>query len=205
VAETWERDATVIYPPVEVRRFIAEDAPLDAEDLQIVDSLPGDYLLGFSRFIPYKHLELVIDAGVAADLPVVLAGDGPEEPRLRAYAESKRANVTFVIHPSFALLRQLYRLALALVFAPIEDFGIVPVEAMALGTPVVANAVGGAAETVVDGVTGTHVHEWTPAALHEAIHRASTAQPEDCRSRALQFDTRVFVRELRTWVEGQLA
>ena len=88
-------------------------------------------------------------------------------------------------------------------FAPVEDFGIVPVEAMASGTPVIANAVGGAAESVIDGKTGVHVHDWTPA---RAARRPSSGRPDcraaDCIARAQDFDTRVFVDAMRAWVSA---
>jgi glycosyltransferase involved in cell wall biosynthesis len=204
IAATWEREATVIYPPVDVARFLSDPQELTPEEAELLGSLPSDYLLGMSRFIPYKRLDLVIEAGVAADAPVVLAGEGPDEPRLRELAAAHPGRVTFVKRPSFALLRELYRNARAFVFAPIEDFGIVPVEAMAMGTPVVANGVGGASETVVDGVTGAHVHDWSRTDLREAVERASTATAEACRARALEFDTPVFVERMRSWV-GQYA
>lgn len=200
IAATWEREASVIYPPVDVARFTATPQELTPEDAAVLASLPKDYLLGMSRFIPYKRLDRVIEAGVAADAPVVLAGEGPDEPRLREIAAAHPGRVTFVPRPSFELLRELYRNALAFVFAPIEDFGIVPVEAMAMGTPVVANGIGGASETVVDGVTGAHVHDWSPAGLREAVERASQASEAACRARALEFDTPVFVERMRSWV-----
>lgn len=203
IAATWEREATVIYPPVDVARFTSADDELSPEDEAVLATLPADYLLGMSRFIPYKRLDLVIEAGVAADAPVVLAGEGPDEPRLRELAALHPGKVTFVKRPSFPLLRELYRRARAFVFAPIEDFGIVPVEAMAMGTPVVANGIGGASETVVDGLTGAHVHDWSPSGLREAVERASAARPEDCQARALAFDTPVFIERMRTWVEQE--
>lgn len=200
VAEKWGRDADVIYPPVDVRTFIREPGELDAADRAVLATLPKDFLLGVSRFVPYKRLEAVIDAGIAADEPVVLAGAGPDEPRLRELARRHPGAVSFVHHPSLALLRVLYRRARALVFAPIEDFGIVPVEAMASGTPVIANAIGGAAESVLDGTTGVLVHTWSPDELRAALARVDRVRAEDCVARAREFDTRVFIDRMRSWV-----
>ena len=85
-------------------------------------------------------------------------------------------------------------------FASVEDFGIVPVEAMASGTPVIANAVGGAAESVIDGKTGVHVHEWTRSSLKAAVERTAGLSAADCIARARDFDTEVFVDAMRAWV-----
>lgn len=200
IAEKWGRDADVIYPPVDVQTFMQEPDELGAADRATLASLPKDFLLGVSRFVPYKRLEAVIDAGIAANEPVVLAGAGPDEARLRDLARRHPGAVSFVDHPSLSLLRALYRRARALVFAPIEDFGIVPVEAMASGTPVIANAIGGAAESVLDGRTGALVSTWSPDELRAALERTDRVRAEDCVARAREFDTQVFIDRMQTWV-----
>jgi glycosyltransferase involved in cell wall biosynthesis len=175
-----------------------EPEELGAADSATLAALPKDFLLGVSRFVPYKRLEAVIDAGIAADQPVVLAGAGPDEARLRELAHQHPGAVSFVDHPSLPLLRVLYRRARALVFAPI--FGIVPVEAMASGTPVIANAIGGAAESVLDGKTGALVSTWSPDELRAALERTDRVRAEDCVARAREFDTQVFIDRMQTWV-----
>ncbi|QKJ20361.1 glycosyltransferase [Microbacterium hominis] len=205
IADTWEREATVIHPPIDAAAFAASGGELSAPERAVVTALPGEFLLGVSRFVSYKRLERVIEAGAVAGLPVVLAGSGPEEPRLRVLSEDLGVPVTFVHNPSRDLLRELYRRALALVFPAIEDFGIIPVEAMAAGTPVVANAIGGTAESVVDGVTGALVREWDRAELGAAISTAAAASREACVARAFEFDTPVFVDRVRTWVAASLS
>lgn len=205
IADSWERAATVIYPPVDVERFMS-DPELSVEEQRVMDSLSDEFLLGLSRFVPYKRLDLVIKAGAASGLPVVLAGGGPDEARLRALADDVHpGRVSFIDNPTSNVLRALYRKARALVFAPVEDFGIVPIEAMASGTPVVANAVGGAAESVVDGVTGALVHDWEPAELTRAIDRAIDAKPSDCVARSRLFSVDVFRRDVRSWLEASTA
>ena len=118
-----------------------------------------------------------------ASPPTCRSSSRAPAPKRRGCASTRWAHpgaVSFVHQPSFPLLQALYRRARALVFAPVEDFGIVPVEAMASGTPVIANAVGGAAESVIDGKTGVHVHEWTRAELSDAVERASALSAADC-------------------------
>ncbi|MEZ3159098.1 glycosyltransferase [Microbacterium sp. BWT-B31] len=200
IADTWERSSTVIHPPIDVSAFVGGPAELTPPERVILAGLPSQFLLGVSRFVPYKRLDRVIEAGLAVGVPVVLAGRGPDEDRLRSIAADLGERVVFVHDPSFAVLRELYRRSLAFVFPSIEDFGIMPVEAMATGTPVVASAVGGTAETVIDGVTGALVHEWTRPELKLAIERAAGAQADACVSRALEFDTAVFVDRIRAWV-----
>ena len=120
-----------------------------------------------------------------------------------ALASAQPEQVVFVRNPSSRLLAELYRRALVLVFPAIEDFGIMPVEAMATGTPVVANAIGGTAETVVDGVTGVLVHDWTRGELASAVERAVASDSAACVARARAFDTSVFVERVTAGVASE--
>lgn len=200
IARSWGRESEVIYPPVDVEAFEAP-AALNAADGVLLAALPDQFLLGVSRFVPYKRLDAVIDAGRAADMDVVLAGSGPDEERLRRYADERHSGrVSFVANPSFQALKALYRAASAVVFAPIEDFGIVPVEAMASGTPVIANAVGGAAESVVHGRTGSLVETWDADSLRDAVEIALDSTPDDCVARARLFGEDVFRTRIRSWM-----
>lgn len=205
IKETWRRDSIVIHPPVDVQAF-AEDptAHLTAAEQQTLDRLPDTFLLGASRFIPYKRLDLVIELGIASGTPVVLAGDGPSLPDLQALAGRHPGQVSFVLKPSRALLSALYRRALAYVFPAVEDFGIMPVEAMATGTPVIARAAGGALETVIDGVTGVLIDGFSGPLAREAVARAASLRPQDSIDRAWQFDQSVFRSTLRNWVDTEI-
>lgn len=205
IARAWHRESTVIHPPVDVAGF-SRAAELDAQEQAIIDALPSEFLLGFSRFIPYKRLELAIEAGVAAGLPVVIAGAGPEEARLRAAADALHpGRVHVVVAPRGELYRALLQSALALVFPPVEDFGIVPVEAMATGTPVIANAIGGTAETVLHGRTGALVEGWSRAELRAAVATATATSAADCRQQAAVFAAPVFADRIRSWVTAHTA
>ncbi len=118
------------------------------------ERLPQDFLLAASRLVPYKRIDEAIRAAALTDLPLVVAGDGPDRARLESVAESEKIPVYFLGRVSDALLFALYQKSLAYIFLGVEDFGIMPVEAMAAGASVVGNSVGGVAETVMDGITG---------------------------------------------------
>lgn len=204
IQDCWDReDVTVLHPPVAVGPIAAIadwSEVLDEADAAILRRLPDTFLLGASRFVSYKRLDLVIAAGEASGVPVVIAGRGPEQEALERQAAAAGVPVDFVDRPSDALLYALYQRCLAFVFPPIEDFGIMPVEAMAAGAPVIVNAVGGATESVVDGVTGVHVAGWERDELAAAVTRAASLDPADSRSRARMFDTPRFQAGLRDWM-----
>ncbi|AWG00575.1 glycosyltransferase family 4 protein [Clavibacter michiganensis subsp. insidiosus] len=203
IRAAWDVDAQVIHPPVDASVIRATASWADAltgSDAALAASLPAEFVLGASRFVPYKRLDLVIRAGDAAGVPVVLAGSGPLAEELRAQADAARVPVTIVPRPSDALLYTLYQRALAYVFPAVEDFGIMPVEAMAAGARVLVTDVGGATESVVDGVTGVHVHDWEGAGLADAVARAATLDPADSVRRSADFDAAVFERRIASWV-----
>lgn len=204
IQAAWDRDSEVIYPPVDVTRIKSMTSwpdELGESERVIFDRLPHPFVLGASRFIPYKRLDLVIKAGEAADLPVVLAGSGPDEMRLRAHASEASVPVHFVSSPSDTLLYALYEAASVFIFPAIEDFGIMPVEAMAAGTPVVTRAIGGASETVVDGLTGAQIENVaSPNDYREAIERALRCRSRDCKDRAEVFAAEPFGGALETWL-----
>ncbi|MCU1558920.1 MAG: glycosyltransferase family 4 protein [Microbacteriaceae bacterium] len=203
IRATWGMDATVIHPPVEVESLQLVDdwaADLGAEEAEILGALPAVFLLGASRFIPYKRLELAIAAGEATNIPVVLAGSGPDRAILAERAGLSSVPVTIVDAPSDALLRALMARAAVYVFPAVEDFGIMPVEAMALGTPVVVGAIGGAVESVIDGVTGAVLSGESPTELAEAVIRCLGLSPEACKSRAREFSAATFTARIENWM-----
>jgi len=200
ISRAWERESTVIYPPVDVDYFTeAQDSDLTDSDLALLEVLPSEFVFGVSRLVPYKRLDHVIETGVAVKMAVVIAGEGPDEARLRALATASGADVRFIGKVSRAALAWLYRRAAVVVFAPIEDFGIVPVEAMASGAAVLVHAVGGASESVVDGSTGVLVARWTPEELRSAVDRAVGTDRAARVLRAREFSTERFVERIREW------
>ncbi|KYH44974.1 glycosyltransferase [Branchiibius sp. NY16-3462-2] len=202
VRTAWNVDARVITPPVEVSAIQSTEwtAQLNEDEQKILGSLPEVFVLGASRFIPYKRLDLVIRSGEAVGLPVVLAGAGPEATRLRALAEVATVPVTFVDSPSNALLRALYQRAEVFIFPAVEDFGIMPVEAMAAGTAVVAQSRGGTAETVVPGVSGAVSDFEDTTAIRRAVQAAREVPADSVRAHAQQYSRERFEEEIKQWV-----
>ena len=157
--------------------------------------------------VPYKRLDLAIRACHRAGRPLVVAGAGPAEAALRAVADELGADVRFVIDPSDDTLRALYRAADVLLFPAEEDFGIVPVEAQACGTPVVAYGRGGVLDTVVPGRTGLLVPSQDEADLAAGIVRAADTafDPAECRASAERFSRARFCDEFVDWVVSSAA
>lgn len=207
VASAWGRDARVIYPPVDteqIRSVANWHDRLDSDEQEAVSGIPDEFILGASRFVPYKRLDLVIRAGELVDVPVVIAGAGPQEAQLRELASEVSVPVHFVINPSNALLYSLYQRAMALIFPPVEDFGIIPVEAMSVGTPIIVNEVGGARESLeaVGGVGGA-VWDLQPSSFQAAL-AAATSRTISAPAVAARFSRARFRQELRDWVAAEV-
>jgi glycosyltransferase involved in cell wall biosynthesis len=187
IRKFYGREAEVIYPPVETGRF-STDRP------------PGDYYLIVSRLIPYKRVDLAVEAFSRLGLPLRIAGDGRDLVELRRRAAP---NIQFLGRVSDAEVVELIQGCRAFLFPGEEDFGIAPVEAQAAGRPVVAFGAGGALDTVVDGLTGVHFTEQTAAALAAAVRRLESLalRPAAIAAHAAQFDTAVFRQRLTCYVE----
>jgi len=158
----YNREASVVHPPVDTT-FFKPAAP---------DSSSRGGCLIVSALVPYKRLDIAIDACRLADVPLAIVGNGPERNRLERLSRDTGAEVTFLGRLSDDEVREQYRQAALVLMTGEEDFGIVPVEAQACGRPVVALARGGAVETIVPGATGILVDEPSPAAFADAIRSA---------------------------------
>lgn len=203
VEAAWHRDSTVIHPPVDVERVrgTADWAVYcSSEEQGLLENLPAGFLLGASRFVPYKRLDLVIAAGEATSRPVVLAGGGPGRAALSELAASARIPVVLLDNPSDALLYALYQRAAAFIFPAVEDFGMMPVEAMAAGTPVVALAEGGSLETVIPGVSGMLLDRFEGEQMQRAVESAIQLRPETISSSVDRFSETTFRIRIRAWV-----
>jgi glycosyltransferase involved in cell wall biosynthesis len=187
IQKYYRREAAVIYPPVETRRF----APRREHD--------GFYLM-VGRLVGYKRHDLAIDAFNRNGRPLVIIGDGPERARLEPRA---RANVRFLGRQSEAVVTDHLQRCRGFIFAGEEDFGIAPVEAMACGRPVLAYARGGALETVVEGMSGLFFRQATADGLNQALLEAETHpwNHERIAQHAEQFSRERFLRQFSLFVE----
>ena len=185
IKKVYQRDAQVIFPPVDVDAFL-------------VNEHKEDFYLTASRMVPYKKIDLIVEA--FAKMParrLVVIGDGPDMQKIRAKATP---NVEIMGYQPFAVLHDQMRRAKAFVFAAEEDFGISVVEAQACGTPVIAYGKGGALETVRDlyetRPTGMFFDEQSTASIIAAVEQfdgnIGLFSPADCRANAEQFSARYF-------------
>ena len=181
----YRREAVVIPPPVDLPPFC--------------DTPPGAYFLAGGRLIPYKRLDLAVQAFTQLGLPLKIFGDGRDRPRLQAMAGP---NITFLGRVSEAERRALFSGCRAFVFPGEEDFGIAPLEAMAAGRPVIAYAAGGALETVIEGITGRFFREHTVEALMDAVAAMLTERydPHAVRRHAERFGKEAFLARMRSFV-----
>ncbi len=180
------REAAVIHPPVDTTFFTPDGAA-------------QEFFLVVSRLVPYKRVDLAVEAFTRLGRPLVVVGDGPELPRLQAMAGP---TVRFAGEVSDAALRGYYRRCSALIFPGVEDFGLVPVEAQACGRPVIAYGEGGALESVRDGVTGLFFHEQSPEALMEAVRAVEMRafDPRVIRAHAETFSVQGFQARIGEFV-----
>jgi glycosyltransferase involved in cell wall biosynthesis len=191
----WKRDARVINPPVDVAYFAGAPAEQRQQERR--------YLLGVGRWIRYKNFDLMIEIAAASRLPLVIAGSGREEAALRRAAARVAVPVTFEHRPSRERLRELYWGARALLFPAHEDFGIVPVEAQACGTPVVGVRRGGLVETVVDGETGFLLDTFDPQRYAARVVDVDTLDRERIRAHAWRFSTDEFTARTTSWIADE--
>ncbi|MFC2992536.1 glycosyltransferase [Halomonas tibetensis] len=189
IACFYRREAEVVYPPVDTERY-RHDRPRE------------NFYLAASRLVPYKRLDLIVEAfNHMPERSLVVIGDGPERRRLEALAGS---NVTLLGYQEDAVLIDHLERARAFVFMAEEDFGILPVEAQAAGAPVIGYGIGGLSETVIDGETGVHVAWQQAEALCQAVDAFERCQAENpdaypatvCSANARRFGRAVFRAEL---------
>jgi glycosyltransferase involved in cell wall biosynthesis len=193
IAAAYQRDACVIYPPVEVDRF----TPARTRE---------KFYVTVTRLVRHKRIDLLVQAFSQLNLPLLIVGEGPELPRLKNVAGP---NIHFLGYRSDEEVEDLLSKAQGFVCATEEDFGIAIVEAQAAGCPVIAYGQGGALETVVEGKTGLFFPEQSAESLMEAVRQFERTHadfyiPEILRN-AHRFDRGNFVPKFRDFVQKTIS
>lgn len=190
IQKVYGKESTVIYPPVDIERF------------KLCEKKEEFYLTA-SRMVPYKKIDLIVETFSKTDKKLIVIGIGPDMEKIKAKAKANK-NIVFLGFASDKVLLDYMQRAKAFVFAAEEDFGIVPVEAQACGTPVICLGKGGTKETVIDGVTGVHFEEQTIESLSNAIERFEEIQssfiPSKIREHSLKFSKKRFEKEIEEFV-----
>jgi glycosyltransferase involved in cell wall biosynthesis len=187
IGKVYRREATIIYPPVDTSRF---------EPSNRIE----DYYVIVGRLVPYRRIDLLIEAFNKMGKRLLIAGSGRDRERLEAMAGP---TVEFLGYVPDADLPELLARARAFVFPGEEDFGIAPIQAMAAGRPVIAYAAGGALDTVIPGQTGWLFAEQSVQAIIETVETAdpTSLSPARIRQHAEQFDRAVFRRKISAFIE----
>jgi glycosyltransferase involved in cell wall biosynthesis len=190
IKKIYNRDAVVIYPPVDIHLY---ESVSDKED----------FYLTASRMVPYKRIDIIAEAFSAMpDKKLVIIGDGPEMKKIKSRAGK---NIEILGYQDFSVLKSYLQKAKAFIFAAEEDFGIIVVEAMACGTPVIALNKGGASETVIDNKSGILFNHQTPDSIKEAVVKFELTQdkfdPSMIRTHSLQFGRNIFEDSIKQFVD----
>lgn len=192
IKRVYRRNSTVVYPPVNIKDFE-------------LFTQKEDFYLTASRFVPYKRIDLIVDSfAQMADKKLIVIGEGPDFKKITS--KKYPSNIEFLGYQSFDKLKFYMQRAKAFVFAAKEDFGIVPVEAMACGTPVIAYGAGGCLETVIENETGMIFKSQTVDSLIETIKKFENEANFDAlkiRAFAEKFSSERFTIELKEVVSKQ--
>lgn len=196
--KVYRRESKVIYPPVAT------------QDFEVVEK-KEDFYLTASRMVPYKKMDLIVEAfsTLMPDKKLVVIGEGPDFNKIKAKAGP---NVEMLGFQPFSVLKDHLQRAKAFVFASLEDFGIIVVEAQACGTPVIVFGAGGSLETVRNlsqpSPTGVFFKEQTSTSLRDGVEeferKRELFKPEACRENAMRFSEEKFRHEFKSFVEDQM-
>ncbi|HBT6156926.1 TPA: glycosyltransferase family 4 protein [Klebsiella pneumoniae] len=196
IKKVYNRESTVIYPPVDVERFTLNDKK-------------DDYYFTASRMVPYKRIDLIVEAfSKMPEKKLIVIGDGSEIGKVKSKA-SKNVEI-LGYQPNHIMLEHMQN-AKAFVFAAEEDFGITPVEAQACGTPVIAFGKGGSLETIrplgVDNPTGLFFSEQTIESIISQVNaferNVEIFEPENCRLNSLRFSSLRFKNEMDNFINDK--
>ena len=189
IEKIYGKPSNVIYPPVDVDKFTLREAK-------------EDFYLTASRMVPYKKIDLIVEAFSQTDKKLLVIGDGPDMAKIKSKAGKNVELLGFVDNETMA---DLMGRAKAFVFAAEEDFGITPVEAQACGTPVICFGRGGARETVIDGESGLYFMEQNTKEMLAAVAKFEQNhdkfEPVKIRENSLRFSRARFEAEIKSYVE----
>ena len=189
IKKTYGKPSDVIYPPVDVDKFKLREAK-------------EEFYLTASRMVPYKKIDLIVEAFSQTDKKLLVIGDGPDMAKIKSKAGK---NVELLGFADDETMADLMGRAKAFVFAAEEDFGITPVEAQACGTPVICFGRGGARETVLDGKSGLYFMEQNAKELLAAVAKFEQNydkfEPTKIRENSLKFSRARFEAEIKSYVE----
>lgn len=191
IQKVYRREAKVIYPNVEVDDFVCQINK-------------ADYYFTCSRMVPYKKIPLIVEAfTLMPSKQLIVIGDGPEMTKVKNLATD---NIQILGHQPFNILKEKMAAAKGFVFMAEEDFGIVPVEAQACGTPVIAFGKGGSLETIIENETGLFFYEQTSEALIDAISHFESKEwdPKKARKNAEKFSSAVFEERFSNFIKNCL-
>jgi glycosyltransferase involved in cell wall biosynthesis len=191
IKRIYGRDAEVIYPPVDIKEIEIEEKK-------------EDFFLTVSRMVPYKKIDLIVEAfGHCPDKKLVVIGDGPE---MNVVKKKAKKNCEILGYQNDRVMRDMLRKAKGFVFAAEEDFGIVPIEAQAAGTPVIAFGKGGALETIVAGESGIFFEEQTVSSMMQALNsfEKTNWDPVKVRKSVLRFSKERFQKEFQGFINRKI-
>jgi len=192
----WGKESTVIYPPVDIAYFSRHEGTSNF-------SRPFNepYLVSVGRWISYKRVDLSIEVAAEMKMPIAVLGSGPQEAQLRETALRTGAKVKFEVAPSRERVRYVLQNAACMVFPAHEDFGIVPVEAMAAGCPVAGFNIGGLKETVQAGVSGSFADSLSLNGLTAATNKALLMERDEVARSVKDFSSNLFQTRIAQWIE----
>jgi len=189
IAKYYRRESTIIYPPVNIENyFLCEEKE--------------EYYFAMSRLVPYKRVKMIVEAFVKNGKTLVVAGTGSQLEEIRQIATD---NIKVLGYVDDAKVVELMQKAKAFIFAAYEDFGIVPVEAMACGTPVIAYGAGGIKDTLIEGKSGLFFDMQTITSLNNAIKKFEKMKFDyrEISEYASKFSNKRFEKEIRSFIDKE--
>ena len=189
IKKAYGKSSDVIYPPVDIDKFALRESK-------------SDFYLTASRMVPYKKIDLIVEAFSQTDKKLLVIGDGPDMGKIKSKASK---NIELLGFADDKTMADLMGQAKAFVFAAEEDFGITPVEAQACGTPVICFGRGGALETVKEGISGLYFMEQNIRELLATVDKFEQSyynfEPIKIRENSLKFSRTRFESEIKSYVE----